>query len=88
MKSFKTRHDNMHKRYRQCAETCYADSDVKDDEDLTPRITLTNDTTSVNVFPTHNISASRTIEKRKMNKLDSFTQTAWTRWRRFRSADS
>ena len=41
----------MHSRYRQCAETCYADSDVKDDEDLTPRITLTNDTTSIDVSP-------------------------------------
>ena len=52
MKAFKTRHDNMHKRYRQCAETSYADSDVKDDKGWTPRITLTNDTTSIDVSPT------------------------------------
>lgn len=39
-------------RYRQCAETSYADSDVKDDKGWTPRITLTNDTTSIDVSPT------------------------------------
>ena len=39
-------------RYRQCAETSYADSEVNDDKDSTPQIALTVDTTSINVSPT------------------------------------
>ena len=59
-----------------------------DDKDLTPRITLTNDTTSINVSPTRQRFKLRWQLKKGKKNLNSFTQTAWTRWRSFSSADS
>jgi len=76
------------KRYRQCAETNYADSNVKDDKDSTPQITLTVDSTSINVSPTQQRFRLRGQLKKEKRNFDLFTRKVLSPWRSFRSADS
>ena len=75
-------------RYRQCAETSYADSNVKDDKDSTPQITLTVDSTSINVSPTQQRFRLRGQLKKEKRNFDLFTRKVLSPWRSFRSADS